>query len=291
MAASSTDLPVHYFRARDGLELAYREMGVGRTLILIHGYFSTAMVNWVRYGHAAKIAANGYRVVMPDLRGHGDSAKPHDIAFYPRDVLADDGLALVEHLELTDYDLGGYSLGARTTVRMLARGATGDRSAAEGIPRSAAGAPWEAQRRESHEAPQGRRGTTPKRALVAGMGLEGILHTEGRGGHFRNILTNLGKHKPGSAEWMAEAFMKTVGGDPVALLNVLNTFEDTPREALAHIDIPTLVLTGAEDDDNGSAEALSAALPKGRYVVVPGNHMSAVTKPELGAAMAAFLTA
>jgi pimeloyl-ACP methyl ester carboxylesterase len=247
------NLPLHHFRSRDGLELAYREMGTGRTLILIHGYFSTAMVNWVRYGHAAKIAAQGYRVVMPDLRGHGDSAKPHEASFYPRDVLADDGLALVEHLELTDYDLGGYSLGARTTVRMLARGAT------------------------------------PQRALVAGMGLEGILNTGGRGGHFRNILTNLGKHKPGSAEWLAEAFMKTVGGDPVALLNVLNTFQDTPREALARIAIPTLVLTGAEDDDNGSAEALAAALPEGRYEVVPGNHMSAVTKPELGTAMAAFL--
>ena len=247
------NLAVHHFRSRDGLELAYREMGAGRPLILIHGYFSTALVNWVRYGHAAKIAAAGFRVVMPDLRGHGDSAKPHDVNFYPRDVLADDGLALVEHLELTDYDLGGYSLGARTTVRMLARGAT------------------------------------PKRAMVAGMGLEGILHTGGRGGHFRNILTNLGKHKPGSAQWMAEAFMKTVGGDPVALLNVLNTFQDTPREALSRIEIPTLVLTGAEDDDNGSAEALAAAMPKGRYVVVPGNHMSAVTKPELGAAMADFL--
>jgi pimeloyl-ACP methyl ester carboxylesterase len=249
----TNNLPLHHFRSRDGLELAYREMGTGRTLILIHGYFSTAMVNWVRYGHAAKIAAEGYRVVMPDLRGHGDSAKPHEAGFYPRDVLADDGLALVEHLELTDYDLGGYSLGARTTVRMLARGAT------------------------------------PKRAIVAGMGLEGILNTGGRGGHFRDILTNLGKHKPGSAQWMAEAFMKTVGGDPVALLNVLNTFQDTPREALARIEIPTLVLTGAEDDDNGSAEALADALPHGRYVVVPGNHMSAVTKPELGAAMAAFL--
>jgi pimeloyl-ACP methyl ester carboxylesterase len=247
------NLPLHHFRSRDGLELAYREMGTGRTLILIHGYFSTAMVNWVRYGHAAKLAAQGYRVVMPDLRGHGDSAKPHEASFYPRDVLADDGLALVEHLELTDYDLGGYSLGARTTVRMLARGAT------------------------------------PKRALVAGMGLEGILNTGGRGSHFRDILTNLGKHKPGSAQWMAEAFMKTVGGDPVALLNVLNTFQDTPREALARIAIPTLVLTGAEDDDNGSAQALAAALPEGRYVVVPGNHMSAVTKPELGTAMAAFL--
>jgi pimeloyl-ACP methyl ester carboxylesterase len=253
MRGSLANLPVHHFRSRDGLELAYREMGMGRPLVLIHGYFSTAMVNWVRYGHAAKIAARGYRVVMPDLRGHGDSPKPHDAFFYPRDILADDGLALVEHLELTDYDLGGYSLGARTTVRMLVCGAT------------------------------------PKRALVAGMGLEGILHTGGRGSHFRNILTNLGKHKPGSAEWMAEAFMKTVGGDPVALLHVLDTFEDTPREALSRIEIPTLVLTGAEDDDNGSAQALAAAMPKGRYVVVPGNHMSAVTKPELGAAMADFL--
>src|ERR1700722_17581491 len=223
MTGSPTNLPVHSFRSRDGLDLAYREMGTGRPLILIHGYFSTAMVNWVRYGHAAKIAARGYRVVMPDLRGHGDSAKPHDASFYPRDVLADDGLALVEHLKLSDYDLAGYSLGARTTVRMLARGATA------------------------------------RRAIVAGMGLEGILHTGGRGSHFRNILTHLGKHKPGSAEWLAEAFMKTVGGDPIALLNVLNTFVDTPLEALSQLETPTLVLTGAEDDDNGSAEALAAA--------------------------------
>jgi pimeloyl-ACP methyl ester carboxylesterase len=253
MAAPTPNLPAQYFRSRDGLELAYREMGVGRPVVLIHGYFSTAMVNWVRYGHAAKIVERGLRLIMPDLRGHGDSAKPHDPAFYPPDVLADDGLALLEHLELTDYDLGGYSLGARTTVRMLARGAT------------------------------------PRRALVAGMGLEGILRTGGRGAHFRNILTNLGKHKPGSVEWMAEAFMKTVGGDPIALLNVLNTFSDTSSAALARITTPTLVLTGAEDDDNGSGEALAAALPDGHYTVVPGNHMSAVTKPELGAAIAAFL--
>jgi pimeloyl-ACP methyl ester carboxylesterase len=253
MAAPTPDLPIHHFRSRDGLELAYREMGTGRPLVLIHGFFSTAMVNWVRYGHAAKLAARGIRVIMPDLRGHGDSAKPHDPAFYPRDVLADDGLALLEHLELTDYDLGGYSLGARTTIRMLVRGAA------------------------------------PGRAIISGMGLEGILRTGGRSGHFHNILTNLGKHKPGSAEWLAEAFMKTVGGDPIALLNVLDTFADTPPEALARIDVPTLVLTGAEDDDNGSAEALAAALPKGHYVVVPGNHMSAVTKPELGSAIAGFL--
>src|SRR5882762_10635351 len=90
MATSPNDLPVHYFEGHDGAELAYREMGEGRPLVLIHGFFSTATVNWVRYGHAAKIAALGYRVVMPDLRGHGDSAKPHEPAAYPPDVLADD---------------------------------------------------------------------------------------------------------------------------------------------------------------------------------------------------------
>jgi len=248
-----TNLPVHYFRARDGLELAYRELGVGRPLVLIHGYFSTATVNWLRYGHAAKLAARGYRVVMPDLRAHGDSAKPHDAAFYPADILADDGFALIEHLELTDYDLGGYSLGARTTVRMLVRGAT------------------------------------PARAIIAGMGLEGLTNTGGRGGYFRNILTNPGSFKSGSAEWMAEAFLKTVGGDPVALLHILDTFVDTPPEALARIRTPTLVLIGADDDDNGSGEALATQLPQGRYVAIPGNHMSAVTKPELAAAMGEFL--
>jgi pimeloyl-ACP methyl ester carboxylesterase len=253
MPDSIPELPLHHFRGRDGLELAYREMGSGRPLVLIHGYFSTAAVNWIRYGHAAKIAARGHRVIMPDLRGHGDSAKPHDVVFYPPDVLADDGLALIEHLELTDYDLGGYSLGARTTVRMLARGAT------------------------------------PGRAVVAGMGLEGIINTGGRGGYFRNLLTHPGSFKPGSAEWMAEAFMKTVGGDPVALLHVLDTFVDTPRETLARINTPTLVVIGKEDNDNGSAESLTTALPRARCVVIPGNHMSAVTKPELGNAIAEYL--
>ena len=99
--------PVQYFKSRDGLDLAYRVMGTGRTVVLIHGYFSTATVNWIRYGHAAKIAALGLRLVMPDLRGHGDSAKPQTSAYYPHDVLADDGFALIEHLNLTDYDLGG----------------------------------------------------------------------------------------------------------------------------------------------------------------------------------------
>jgi pimeloyl-ACP methyl ester carboxylesterase len=255
LASSPTDLPVHRFTSFDGQEIAWREMGEGRPVVLIHGFFSTAFVNWVRYGHAARIAAEGFRVIMPDLRGHGDSARPHDPAAYPKDALADDGFALIAHLGLTDYDLGGYSLGGRTTMRMLARGAM------------------------------------PGKAIVGGMGLDGIVHTAGRGGHFRTILTNLGSFERGSPEWMAEAFLKTVGGDPVALLNVLETFADTPIEAVKALQVPTLVVSGAEDNDNGSAEALAEALPHGSHDVVPGNHMSAVTHKALGEAMAHFLAA
>lgn len=243
----------HYFTAADGTKLAWHEQGEGPPVVLLHGLFSDAQTNWIRFGHAAEIAGRGLRVVMPDLRAHGDSGKPHDPAFYPPDILADDGLALIAHLGLRDYDLGGYSLGARTAVRMVAKGAR------------------------------------PKRLIVGGMGLAGLHSTGHRAAHFKTILTGLGTHERGSPEWMAEAFLKTTGGDPAALLPLLDSFVDTSEEMLRSISMPALVLSGAEDDDNGSPQALADLLPKGEYVSVPGNHMSAVTRPDLGRAIAGFL--
>ncbi len=221
--------------------------------MLLHGFSSSAMINWVRYGHAFCMAACGFRVIMPDLRGHGDSSKPHNAAAYPHDVLADDGFALIKQLGLREYDLGGYSLGALTVVRMLVRGAM------------------------------------PGRAIVAGLGLEGILNTGGRNDFFRRILSNPGTFARGTKEWMAEAFLKTVGGDPVALLHILDTAIETSREEISQIEIPTLVVSGADDEVNVSARSLADVLPNGHFLEVPGNHMSAVTRPELGAAIADFV--
>lgn len=244
---------VHHFTAADGTDLAWHELGEGRPVVLLHGLFSDAFTNWLRYGHAAAIAARGFRVIMPDLRAHGQSGKPHDPSFYPPDILARDGLALIAQLGLKDYDLGGYSLGARTSVRMVALGAA------------------------------------PRRLIVGGMGLTGLHSTSRRSGHFKRILTGLGTHERGSPEWMAEAFLKTTGGDPQALLPLLDSFVDTKEAELAAIAMPTLVLSGDEDSDNGSPQALAELLPKGEYRVVPGGHMSAVIKPDLGLAMADFL--
>jgi pimeloyl-ACP methyl ester carboxylesterase len=245
----------HFLTAPDGAALAWHEMGEAgaRPVVLLHGLFSNADTNWIKFGHAALIASRGFRVIMPDLRAHGDSAKPHDPAFYPPDILAADGVAVVEALGLADYDLGGYSLGARTAVRMVVKGAR------------------------------------PRRLIIAGMGLEGLLRTGGRSDHFRHILTNLGRFERGSPEWLAEAFLKTNKGDPEALLPLLDSFVSSTEEELGRIAMPTLILAGDQDQDNGSSEALAQALPDALFVEVPGTHMSAVTRPELGQAIADFL--
>jgi pimeloyl-ACP methyl ester carboxylesterase len=223
-------------------------------VVLLHGLFSNAQTNWMKFGHAAELASRGLRVVMPDLRGHGESAAPHDAPSYPSDILARDGLELIDHLGLADYDLGGYSLGARTAARMVIEGAT------------------------------------PRRLVIAGMGLRGMLDTGRRSAHFRDILTGMGTHPRGSDKWLAEAFLKTTRGDPRAMLPLLDSFVDSTEAELRGIAVPTMVVSGAEDQDNGPAEDLAQLLPHGRFVEIPGNHMSAVTRPELGRAIADFLS-
>jgi pimeloyl-ACP methyl ester carboxylesterase len=250
----SVDLPVQHFRGRDGAALAYRELGQGHPLVLLHGYYSTAAENWLRFGHANRLAAAGHRVILPDLRGHGDSAKPHSPDSYPPDVLADDGLALLEALGLTDYDLGGYSLGARTTVRMLVRGAR------------------------------------PGRVILAGAGLGAITRGRERGAFYRHVLTHLGLFERGSPEWHAERFLASVDGDPVALLRVLDTAVDSAPAELARIDMPVLVVMG-EADEPADARDLVAALAHARYAAIPGNHTTAASRHELADAMVDFLSA
>ncbi len=245
----------NHFASFDGTDLVWREMGEGRPLVLLHGFFSNAQTNWIKYGHAATLVEAGFRVIMPDLRGHGDSAKSHKAARYPKDALADDGFALIAHLGLTDYDLGGYSLGGRTVARMLVRGAV------------------------------------PRRAIISGMGLSGLTDTSVRAALFRAVFATPGMHKPGSPEWRAEAFMKSTGADPVALSHVLDTFVDTSARELAKIDVPLGVICGVDDHDNGSAAALAELVPSATLIPVPGTHMTSVVMRDLGGAFRDFLVA
>ncbi len=123
------------------------------------------------------------------------------------------------------------------------------------------------------------------------MGLQGLLATGQRGDHFRKVLIGNRDASQGSPEWMAAAFLKTTGGDPKAMLPLLDSFVSSTAAEIAAIATPILVLAGADDHDNGSAAELAAALQEAIFVEIGGNHMSAVLKPDLGRAIADFLVA
>lgn len=244
-----------FFEARDGVRLAWRELGEGRSLILLHGLFSSGEVNWIKFGTAARIAADGYRVIMPDLRVHGASDAPHEEEYYPPDVLVRDLEDLVAHFALTDFDLGGFSLGARTSVRAVVAG------------------------------------MKPRRLILGGMGLAGLAGWQRRGAFFQRAIAEYETAKRGDDTWLSIQFMKTMKVDRIAAGHLLDSFTDTPPEALAALTMPVLVVCGEQDQDNGSAPELVATLADAELATIPGTHMSSVTQPELGEAMAAFLTA
>lgn len=241
------------FLSFDGTRIAWTELGAGAPIILLHGLFSSGAVNWRKYGAAAEIAAAGYRVIMPDLRAHGDSAAPVGAAAYPPDVLAMDIESLVRHLDLVRYDLGGYSLGARTAVRMVARGAR------------------------------------PDRLVLGGMGLAGLVDGGERGRWFLDIIENPAGFECGTREAQADAFLTQNGVDRVAGAHVLRSQCWTPVAALRAMTVRTLVIAGADDSDNGSAADLAMTMQNAAFVQIPGNHMNAVTRPDFGAAIAAWL--
>ena len=244
-----------FFEARDGVRLAWRETGEGRPVVLLHGLFSSGEVNWIKFGTAARIAAEGYRVIMPDLRVHGSSDAPHDAQHYPPDVLVRDVEDLVAHLGLVDFDLGGFSLGARTSVRAVVAG------------------------------------MKPRRLILGGMGLAGLAGWQRRGAFSRRAIAEYETAKRGDDTWLSIQFMKTMKVDRIAAGHLLESFTDTPPEALAALTMPVLVVCGEQDQDNGSAEELVAVLADARLATIPGTHMSSVTEPALGEAIAAFLTA
>src|SRR5881397_2464205 len=175
-----SDAEVHRWTSSDGVDLAYHEVGSGRSVILLHGLFSDANMNWIKFGHAERIAAEGFRVIVPDLRAHGLSAKPQEPEHYPVGILARDLRELVAHLGLTDFDLGGFSLGARTTVEAVGEG------------------------------------LKPRRAILGGAGLEGLRNWKRRKTFFLEAIEQFDRVQRGDPHWLSIQFMKSQGVDRVA---------------------------------------------------------------------------
>jgi pimeloyl-ACP methyl ester carboxylesterase len=247
-----------HFASFDGTRLAIHIVGDGPPVVLLHGLFSSAQMNWIKWGHGERLAQAGFKAIMLDFRVHGESEAPHDPQAYPTGVLVHDLAALAEHFGLAAgaFDLVGFSLGARTAIHAVADGVL-----------------------------------APRRLAVCGMGVAGLAGWSRRADHFKRVIDEFDTIRPGDPAYTARTFLKSQGVDRAAARLLLDAMDDFDLASLANITMPTAVICGDEDHDNGSAEELAALLPHARYVEVPGGHMNSVIKPEFGEAIAAFLAA
>ena len=246
------------FASFDNTAIAVHTLGEGRPVLLLHGLFSSAHMNWIKWGHAARLATAGFCAIMPDFRVHGESDAPHDPACYPPGVLARDVAALIDQLALEEgeYDLVGFSLGARTAVHGSAHGIF-----------------------------------APRRVVLAGMGVSGLADWTRRAGFFTRVIDEFDTITREDPAWLSRQFLKSQGVDRVAAKLLLGAFENLDLASLAHIECPALVICGEKDQDNGSARDLAALLPRAEYAEIPGGHLDSATKPELGEGIVRFLAA
>lgn len=249
---------LEHFTSFDGTSLAIHSEGEGRPVILLHGLFSSAQMNWIKWGHHTRLAAAGFRAIMLDFRVHGQSEAPQDASAYPAGVLVRDVAELIDHLGLAEgeYDLAGFSLGARTAVHGCASGVL-----------------------------------APRRLVLAGMGVSGLADWKRRAGFFTRVIDEFDTIARDDPAWLSRQFLKSQGVDRVAARLLLGAFEDLDLAGLANVTLPTLVICGDRDKENGSAQDLAALMLDATYVEVPGGHLDSATKPDLGEGIVRFLAA
>jgi pimeloyl-ACP methyl ester carboxylesterase len=229
----------------DGLNLAFFDDGdpTGDPVLLIHGFASSATVNWVHPGWLKTLGEAGYRVIAIDNRGHGRSDKPHHPEAYRPSVMASDAVALLNHLGIAEAHIMGYSMGARISafigvehperVRSLVFGGLGI-GMVDGM------GDWD-----------------PIADALRAPSLEDVTHERGR---------------------MFRAFAEQTRSDRVALAACIETSRDLLSVSqVGRIDMPTLIAVGTRDDIAGSPHDLAHLMPHARAVDIPNrDHMLAV---------------
>ena len=240
-----------------GMVFAYFDEGDrdGPPTLLVHGFASSALVNWVQPGWLQTLLEAGRRVVAIDNRGHGRSAKPHDPAAYHPSLMAGDAAALLDHLGIARADVMGYSMGARISaflalehderVRSLVWGGLGS-GLVHGV------GDWD-----------------PIADALLAPSLDDVTHERGR---------------------MFRAFADKTKSDRQALAACISSNRVlVTEEQVMRIRQPTLIAVGTKDDIAGSPHDLADLMPDARALDIPNrDHMLAVGDRVFKAAVLEF---
>lgn len=239
-----------------GLSLAYEVHGTGAPVLCVHGFASSGKVNWIDTGWVETLTEAGYQAITLDNRGHGNSDKPHDPELYYPAQMAEDAIALLDHLEIGRAAVLGYSMGARIAAFM-----------GFSHPERVAAAIFGGMGTNLIN------GLTDGNDIIAGLrapALSDLTHPTAR--QFRIFADHTGSDREALA-----ACMET-SRQPMA------------RADVRRIEVPVLVAVGEADDMAGRPEALAELLPQGEAVLIPKrDHMRATGDKVFKSAALEFL--
>jgi pimeloyl-ACP methyl ester carboxylesterase len=236
-----------FFSSFDGVKIHYELIGNGRPVLLIHGFTGTGS-DWKSKPIADSLLANGYQLILPDLRGNGLSDKPRVPEAYAYNAEAKDLMGLMNSLNLTNYEAIGYSRGSIILASLLVL--------------------------DAH----------CSRAVIGGMGADFTNPLWPRRIGFYNALMN--DTLAGYDGF--RKYISGKGLDPLVLACQQKEQPSTSKQQLAQLKQPVLIICGREDSDNGSGSELQLLIPHSRFVEVPGNHNSASNTPEFAGEIIRF---
>ena len=115
----AADAPTAQTLDANGVKIKYFVQGKGEPVVLIHGWLSSAWINWDLPGTTALLAKD-YQVITLDMRGHGGSDKPTDEDAYGPE-LVEDIVRLLDHLKIEKAHIVGYSMGGIVAGNFIAK--------------------------------------------------------------------------------------------------------------------------------------------------------------------------
>jgi non-heme chloroperoxidase len=263
------------------IDIHYEDHGSGHPIVLIHGYPLNGN-SWER--QERELLAHGYRVITYDRRGFGRSTQP--TVGYDYDTFAGDLNTLIEHLDLSDAVLGGFSMGSGEVIRYLATyGSQRVRKAAL----FGTIAPFLLKTDDNPDGVDGKVFADIKAAIATD-----------RYAFFEDFLNNfynvdvLGGTRISDRAWQA-SFNVAAGCSPFATYACIDTWLTDFRADLPKIDVPVLVMHGTDDrllPFESTAARLPALLADCTLVTVEGGpHNIGWTHPEeVNTALLTFLS-
>jgi pimeloyl-ACP methyl ester carboxylesterase len=249
----------------NGIDVAYETYGNGPPLVLAHGYVGTKEM----WGQQVGPFSERYRVIVYDVRGHGETGAPSvDDPGYTIETIVDDQRALMDHLGIDDAYIGGLSLGGMIAMRFAL--AHPKRVRALLLCDTSAGMGMEGQ-------------FAANRVL-----LEGLVRTQGVATIMGNLYVQhvTGGVRPSRSELapqLTDFVNRLQRMDPDGFLGVARAAGDATSvlDRLPEISAPVMILTGEHDFFRAASEEMYQRLPQARFVTIRNSaHGTCLWQPE-----------